>query len=139
MILLIEDNPNDVLLTLRAFRQLKINCEVVVVRDGAEALDFLLGSGAWHARNIEEMPRLILLDLKLPKLNGHELIRHIRQNQATSLLPIVVLSTSGEESDVRESYRLGANSYLQKPVSFDDFTRTISNISSYWLNLNIVA
>lgn len=137
MILLVEDNPNDVALTLRAFKKQQINCEIIVTRDGAEALDYLFCTGEHQKRNASKMPQLVLLDLNLPKVDGLEVIRQIRENKSTKYIPIVVLTTSVESSDVKESYSYGVNSYLRKPVDSDSFDQVIKNLWQYWLKFNI--
>jgi two-component system response regulator len=135
-ILLVEDNPDDEQLTLRALRKNQIEAEVLVARDGLEALNILLCAGAYAHLRGDRPPALILLDLKLPRVDGLELLRRIRANQRTRLLPVVVMSSSREETDLVTSYGLGANSYIRKPVDFDQFTRVISELASYWLQLN---
>ena len=129
-ILLIEDNPDDEALTLRALKKNKITNTVVVVRDGAAALEHLFGAKA------PPLPMLILLDLKLPKVDGLEVLRRIRADPKTGVLPVVVLTTSSEEKDVLESYRLGANSYVRKPVDFVQFTEAVRQLGLYWLVVN---
>lgn len=135
-ILLVEDNVDDEILTLRALRQNNITNEVAVVHDGAEALDYLLSMGAYADRDREALPQVVLLDLKLPKVDGLEVLRRMRADQRTRLLPVVVLTTSSEEQDLIESYRLGANSYIRKPVDFDDFSDAVRQLGLYWLILN---
>ena len=137
MILLVEDNPNDVKLTLRAFKQKKIKNEVIVARDGVEALDFLLGRNKHKDRDLRKMPTLVLLDLKLPKMDGLEVLREIRSHQATAYLPVVMMTTSEEQKDVLESYQLGVNSYIRKPVEFENFSHVIEQLGLYWLLLNV--
>jgi two-component system response regulator len=132
MIVLIEDNPDDETLTLRALKKNGIANEVVVLRDGAEAVDYLLAADT-------PPPQLVLLDLKLPRLDGLEVLRRLRSNPATALLPIVVLTSSNEERDLVESYRLGANSYIRKPVDFQQFTEAVRQLGLYWLVLNQTA
>ncbi len=136
VILLVEDNPDDEVLTLRALRKDHVLNEVVVVRDGAEALDYLFGSGAYADRDMSMMPEIILLDLKLPKINGLEVLRRIRADDRTKLLPVVILTLSDEERDIIESYTLGANSYIRKPVDFTQFTEAVRQLKLYWLVLN---
>lgn len=136
IILLVEDNPDDELLAIRALEKNKIMNEVVVARDGAEALDYLFGAGAYTGRDMSVMPQIILLDLKLPKIDGLEVLRRLRNDERTKLLPVVVLTSSKEERDLTESYTLGANSYIRKPVNFAQFTEAIRQLGLYWLVLN---
>jgi len=136
IILLVEDNPDDEALTIRALQKNNILNEVVVARDGAEALDFLHGTGKHADRDITIQPELVLLDLNLPKLNGLEVLKKIRENEQTRLLPVVVLTTSNEDQDKIESYRLGCNSYIRKPVDFFQFNEAIRQLGMYWLLLN---
>ena len=136
IILLVEDNPDDELLAIRALEKNNIMNEVVVARDGAEALDYLFGAGAYAGRNMSVMPQIILLDLKLPKIDGLEVLRRLRNDERTKLLPVVVLTSSREERDLTESYSLGANSYIRKPVNFAQFTEAIRQLGLYWLVLN---
>ena len=133
IILLVEDNPDDEALTLRAFRKNNIDNPVVVVRDGAEALDYLFGRGQYADR---ELPALVLLDLKLPKVDGLEVLEQLRLDRRTKLLPVVVLTSSLEARDVAEAYRRGANSYIRKPVDFEKFTEVIMQLGLYWMILN---
>jgi len=135
-ILLVEDNPDDIALTLRAFKKNGIANEVVIAADGQEALDWLFGQGAHTGRDLADLPAFILLDLKLPKLDGMEVLRAIRANPRTSLLRVIMLTTSREEGDVVESYSLGATSYIRKPVDFDEFIRVVGQLGLYWLILN---
>lgn len=135
-ILLVEDNPDDEALTLRAFKKHNITNEVVVARDGAEALEYLFGTGRYAGRDLRLMPQLILLDLKLPKVDGLEVLRKIRGDDRTRLLPVVVLTSSTEERDLVESYRLGANSYVHKPVDFTQFVEAARQLGLYWLLMN---
>lgn len=136
MILLVEDNPDDEALTLRAFKKNNITNEVVVVRDGAEALDWLFARGEFEGRDIHEHPEVVLLDLKLPKVDGLEVLRQIRADDRTRLLPVIILTTSEEESDRLAGYSLGANSYIRKPVDFSQFTEAVRQLGLYWLVLN---
>jgi CheY-like chemotaxis protein len=136
IILLVEDNPDDEALTLRALRQHHIKNEVVVAHDGVEALDYLFNPGRFAGRDTNLMPEVILLDLKLPKLGGLEVLQRLRADERTKLLPVVVLTSSNEERDVIESYRLGANSYIRKPVNFIQFSDAVLQLGLYWLVLN---
>ena len=136
IILLVEDNPDDVALTLRALKKNNIANKVVVTRDGEEALEYLTASGRHAERNPSDLPEVILLDLKLPKVSGLDVLRAIRGNPQTRLLPVVVLTSSSEEQDILASYGLGANSYIRKPVDFDQFTESVRTLGLYWLVLN---
>jgi CheY-like chemotaxis protein len=136
IILLVEDNPDDEALTLRALKSAKIANEVVVARDGVEALDYLFGTGVHADRDIRAMPQVVLLDLKLPKMNGLDVLRRLRTDERTKPLPVVVLTSSDEERDIIESYGLGANSYIRKPVAFNQFTEAVRQMGLYWLVLN---
>jgi len=136
MILLVEDNPDDEALTVRALKKNKIANNLAIVRDGAEALDFLFFTGAYAERDHQEIPEVILLDLKLPKVDGLEVLRRIRADERTRLLPVVVLTSSKEEQDLIKSYKLGANSYVRKPVDFSQFVEAIRQLGMYWLVLN---
>jgi two-component system response regulator len=136
-ILLVEDNEDDVLLTLRAFKKNTVEMEeVVVVRDGAEALDYLFTRGAYEQRNQAIMPKLILLDIKLPKLSGLELLRTIRSDPRTRLIPVVMLTSSVAEQDLLSSYGSGANGYIQKPVNTRQFEEVVQQVVNYWLGIN---
>jgi two-component system, response regulator len=136
IILLVEDNPDDVDLTIRAFKQNNISNKVVVARDGAEALDYLMGKGIYAGRDEKDLPVVVLLDLKLPKIGGLEVLKHIRSNEITRLLPVVILTSSIEENDVINGYKLGANSYIRKPVDFTQFVDAIKLLGLYWLIWN---
>ncbi|MFZ5895748.1 MAG: response regulator [Myxococcota bacterium] len=135
-ILLVEDNPDDVTLTLRALKKNAISNPVVVANDGEQALDWLFCRGAYSERDPADQPSIVLLDVKLPRIDGHEVLRAIRANAQTRLLRVVMLTTSREEQDVIESYSLGANSYIRKPVDFDEFIRVVGQIGLYWLLMN---
>jgi two-component system response regulator len=135
-ILLVEDNPDDVELTLHAFRKNNLTNQIDVVRDGAEALDYLFCTGPYAQRHIENGPRVILLDLKLPKVDGLEVLRRIKADPRTRMIPVVVLTTSREDRDIVESYNLGVNSYIVKPVNFEQFVEAVRQLGLYWLLLN---
>jgi two-component system, response regulator len=135
-ILLVEDNQDDEALTMRAFQRNKIRNPIVCVRDGQEALDWLFGEGRYAGRNQADRPAVVLLDLKLPKVDGLEVLRRVRANPATRLTPIVILTSSREDRDRLEGYSLGANSYIQKPVDFEQFVDSIRQLGLYWLVLN---
>lgn len=135
-ILLVEDNPDDEELTRRAIRKNNILNDLVVARDGAEALDFLLGTGAHTGRNTNNMPTVVLLDLKLPKIDGLEVLHRMRADQRSALVPVVILTSSREEQDIVSSYKLGCNSYIRKPVDFDQFIESVRQLGLYWLVLN---
>ena len=136
IILLAEDNPDDVKLTLRALKKSNILNEVVIAEDGVEALDYLFGTGKFAGRNTSVKPQLILLDLKMPRLDGLEVLHRIRADERTALLPVVILTTSNEDRDRIESYKLGANSYIRKPVDFNQFVDAVQQLGLYWLVLN---
>lgn len=136
IILLVEDNPDDELLTRRALKKNNIGNEVVVARDGAEALDYLFGTGVYEGRDLNVMPQVILLDLKLPKVDGLEVLRRLRSDERTSLLPVVILTSSKEQQDLVDGYGYGANSYIRKPVDFAQFMEAVRQLGLYWLVLN---
>ena len=136
MILLVEDNAADVTLTIRAIKRANIANEMVVARDGAEALDYLFGTGQYSGRDINQLPVVVLLDLKLPKIDGIEVLKQIRANPVTQLLPVVVLTSSKEESDVTTCYKYNCNSYVRKPVDFNQFAEAVKQLGLYWLVLN---
>src|SRR6202008_4573955 len=136
VIFLVEDNPDDEALTLRALQKNNIGNRVVVAHDGAEALDFLLGRGSQAGGDSNVMPQVILLDLKLPKVDGLEVLRQLRANERTKYLPVVILTSSNEEQDLLRGYGLGANSYVRKPVDFNQFTEAVRPLGLYWLVLN---
>jgi CheY-like chemotaxis protein len=135
-VLLVEDNPNDQELTLRALKKKNISNRIHVVSDGAEALEFLFGTGAYSGRSRRDAPRVVLLDIKLPKVSGIEVLRKIKAEPDLRLIPVVMLTSSKEEPDVQECYRLGANSYIVKPVDFDKFTDAVIQLGFYWLLTN---
>jgi two-component system response regulator len=132
IILLVEDNPDDVDLTLRAFKKNNISNKVIVAKDGVEALDYLRGTGMYAGRDVKELPVVVMLDLKLPKISGMEVLRNIRQDELTRLIPVVILTSSVEQKDVVEGYKLGANSYIRKPVDFDQFVEAVKLLGLYW-------
>ncbi|MDF1833138.1 MAG: response regulator [Porticoccaceae bacterium] len=136
VILLVEDNPDDELLTLDALATNRIRNEVVVARNGVEALDYLFGTGDWAGRDVMEWPAVVLLDLKLPKIDGLEVLRRVRADERTSMLPVVILTSSIEDEDRLKGYSLGANSYVRKPVDFDEFVNAAGQLGLYWLLLN---
>jgi two-component system response regulator len=135
-ILLVEDNPNDVKLTLHAFKSANLANSVHVARDGVEALEYLFGATPVAEEAVPEKPKLILLDLKLPRLDGHEVLKRIKNDPRTSAIPVVVLTSSSEERDVMQTYEVGANSYIVKPVDFEQFTESVRDIGKYWLVIN---
>jgi len=136
VILLVEDNPDDVDLTLRALEKNNIVNNVVVTNDGAEALDYLFATGEYEGRDVTDLPEVVLLNLKLPKIDGLEVLRRIRADERTELLPVVILTSSDEEKDMINGYKLGANSYVRKPVDFNLFSEAVSQLGLYWLLLN---
>ena len=136
IILLVEDNPDDEALTIRALKKHNILNAVVVAHDGVEALDYLFGTGMYAGRDTRILPQVVLLDLKLPKIDGLEVLRRVRADERTKLLPIIVLTSSKEERDIVASYSLGANSYVRKPVDFDQFSEAVRQLGLYWLVLN---
>ena len=135
-ILLVEDNPDDIELTLRAFRKNNIMNEIIIKRDGAEALDFFFGKEGVAVNNCNDLPILTMLDLKLPKIDGLDVLKKIRSDKRTKLIPVVILTSSNEQSDLLSSYELGCNSYIRKPVDFNQFTETVKQLGFYWLLIN---
>ena len=135
-ILMVEDNKTDTELALRALKKHNLANNVFVVKDGVEALEFIFGIGVYSSRDVNHTPKVILLDLKLPKVDGLEVLRRIKSDERTKLIPVVVLTSSKEESDLVESYKLGANSYITKPVNFDNFAATVAELGFYWLLVN---
>jgi len=136
MILLVEDNPDDEALTMRALKQSKLANEIVITRDGNEALEFLFATGKYEGRDVSHTPAVVLLDLKLPKLSGLEVLQQLRADPRTRLIPVVVLTSSSEDEDMLRSYELGANSYVRKPVIFGKFADAVSQLGLYWILLN---
>ena len=136
IILLVEDNPDDITLTLRALKKNNISNEVVIAKDGVEALDYLFGTGMYEDRDTSVMPVVTLLDLKLPRIDGLEVLKRVRENERTKLIPIVILTSSKEENDLINGYSLGANSYIRKPVDFNQFSEAIRELGLYWILLN---
>jgi CheY-like chemotaxis protein len=136
VILLVEDNPDDEALAMRAFKRHHIGNEIVVARDGVEALEYLFGTGMYAGRDVTNKPSVVLLDLKLPRVDGLEVLRRLREEQNTKFLPVVVLTTSSEEQDLLNSYSLGCNSYICKPVDFVQFSEAIRQLGMYWLLMN---
>lgn len=136
-ILMVEDNSSDIELTFRAIQLIDTNFDIIVCRDGQEALDFLFATGKYANRDKNELPQLILLDLNLPKVGGHDVLKAIRANKDTQSIPVVMLTTSDETQDIEKGYKLGVNSYVCKPVDYEDFCRTISDLTRYWLTTNV--
>ncbi|HEV8095191.1 MAG TPA: response regulator [Burkholderiales bacterium] len=136
MVLLVEDNPDDEALTMRALKQSKLANEIVITRDGNEALEFMFGTGKYEGRDVSHTPAVVLLDLKLPKLSGLEVLERLRADPRTKLVPVVVLTSSSEDEDMLRSYQLGANSYVRKPVVFGKFADAVSQLGLYWVLLN---
>jgi two-component system response regulator len=136
VILLVEDNPDDEELTIRTLKKNNIMNDIVVVRDGSEAIDYLYGKGKYLGRDLNIMPVIIMLDIKLPKIGGLEVLKRVRSDEKTKLLPVVILTSSDEERDLIESYMLGANSYVRKPVNFSQFQKEVQQLALYWLLLN---
>ncbi|ARU55159.1 MAG: response regulator [Pseudomonadales bacterium] len=135
-ILLVEDNPDDEALALRALKKTEIQNDVIVARDGQEALDYVFAEGKFEGRDINDCPRLILLDIKLPKLSGLDVLKNIRKDNRTQLIPVVLLTSSDEARDMIEGYRSGANSFISKPVDFNEFVNQVKTLGKYWLGIN---
>ena len=135
-ILLVEDNPSDAEFTMRALRNSNIINRLIHLQDGEEALEYVFATGKYSGRNIDEMPKVILLDLKMPKINGLEVLKKIKSDKRTKLIPVVLLTSSKEESDILDAYKYGVNSYIVKPVDFDDFAKVIAHAGLYWLLVN---
>ena len=135
-ILLVEDNPSDAELTMRALKRKNMINKLVWVKDGAEALDFIFAKGVYSDRNMEDVPKLILLDLRMPKVDGLEVLHKIKENDLTKKIPVVILTSSSEDRDIVESYKLGVNSYVSKPVEFDEFIDAVSTLGFYWILIN---
>jgi len=133
---LVEDNPDDQILTKAALKMNNIVNDVVIAENGVEALEYLHGEGKWEGRNVEDLPALVLLDLNMPKMGGFDVLKHIRSEPLTALLPVVILTTSKEDRDLVDSYKNGANSYVKKPVDFDEFTEAAKQLGLYWLMVN---
>jgi two-component system response regulator len=135
-ILLVEDNPNDQELTIRAFKKNNISNEIIIANNGVEALDYLFGTGIYAERPSHILPQLVILDLKLPKVSGLEVLKQVRERERTKYVPVVILTSSAEEKDIIESYRLGSNAYVRKPVNFIEFTEAVKQLGLFWLLLN---
>lgn len=135
-ILLVEDNMSDAMLTIRALKKHNLANNLLHLYDGAQALDFLFGNGDYEGRNLAEKPKVIFLDLKMPKVDGLEVLRHLKADDRTKLIPVVMMTSSKEEKDIVESHRLGVNSYIVKPVGFENFSRTVADLGMYWLLVN---
>lgn len=136
MILLVEDNTDDMILTMRAFKKNNLDDRIVFACDGSEALNYLYGFGEYADRDLSIMPKLVLLDLNLPKVNGFEILRKIRADARTRYLPVIILTSSRQEQDISEAYKLGCNSYIRKPVNFGQFSEAVKQLGAYWLALN---
>jgi two-component system, response regulator len=135
-ILLVEDNQEDAELTIRALTKQRLANKIVHLNDGAEALDFIYGLGSYSERNVNQIPKVILLDLKMPKISGLEVLKKIKSDQRLKMIPVVILTSSAEDPDIREAYELGANSYIVKPVDFNAFSNTVADLGLYWLVVN---
>jgi CheY-like chemotaxis protein len=135
-ILLVEDNAADAEMTIRALRKAHLSNKLIHLKDGVEALDFLFGNGAYSTRDVNQHPRVILLDIKMPRMDGIEVLRNIRANESTRTIPVVIMTSSNEDKDILASYQLGVNSYVVKPVEFDEFVKAVGNLGLYWLLTN---
>jgi two-component system, response regulator len=135
-ILLVEDNAGDAEMTIRALRKNQIGNNIVHLKDGAEAIDFVFGTGSYENRNVNHKPKMILLDLKMPKVSGIEVLKTLKSDERSRTIPVIVLTSSNEDPDIRSCYELGANSYIVKPVGFDNFSKAITELGMYWLLLN---
>ena len=135
-ILLVEDNPGDAELTLRALGKHNLANHVIHLRDGAEAIDFLFGTGRFSGRNVQDLPRILLLDLKMPKVGGMQVLEKVKSDPRTKSIPVVILTSSGEDPDIERAYSLGANSYIIKPVDFSNFSKTVADLGFFWLAIN---
>ena len=138
-VLLVEDNPHDAEMTIRALKKVNLANQLIHVKNGAEALDFIFARGAFAEREIENKPRVILLDIKMPKVDGIEVLRQIKSNDTTRMIPVVIMTSSKEEQDIITSYNLGVNSYVVKPVDFEGFAKAVSELGCYWLLINQLA
>lgn len=136
LILIVEDNPDHLELTVLTLEEQGVDADIVVARDGAQALDFLFGQGAYAGRDTQKQPSFVLLDMKLPKLSGLDVLRSVRANELTAMVPVVMLTSSSEESDIVACYRAGANSFIRKPVDFGEFTKKLDCLQAYWLGVN---
>lgn len=136
LILVVEDNPDHLELTVLTLEEQGVDADIVVARDGAQALDFLFGQGAYAGRDTQKQPSFVLLDMKLPKLSGLDVLRSVRANELTAMVPVVMLTSSSEESDIVACYRAGANSFIRKPVDFGEFTKKLDCLQAYWLGVN---
>jgi len=135
-IILVEDNPDDAVLAIRALKKQNLANNIVHLEDGSEALDFIYGTGPYTGRDLQNMPKMILLDLKMPKVNGMEVLEKVKSDVRTKMIPVVILTSSAEDPDIKKCYELGANSYIVKPVGFDNFAKTVNDLGMYWMILN---
>jgi two-component system response regulator len=135
-IILVEDNPDDAALAIRALKKQNLANNIIHLEDGSEALDFIYGTGIYTGRDLQNMPKMILLDLKMPKVNGMEVLEKVKSDARTKMIPVVILTSSAEDPDIKKCYELGANSYIVKPVGFDNFAKTVNDLGMYWMILN---